>query len=322
MAIELLENQSKEGKLRLLIRKLDFLTLQSRTKIAILFPCINGRLDRFMRKHLKMLLVSLVALLSLSTATSTVFVNAEDKEPLLVGMEAAYPPYNWTQSDDSNDAVAIQNSPDFANGYDVQIARKIGEALGREVMIVKTEWEGLLPALQSGKIDIIIAGMSPTEERAKVIDFSDPYYHIQFAMVMLKDSAYAEAKSISDFADAKVTGQLGTLHYALLEQLEGANIQQAMDAFPVMRVALQSKRIDAYVSEIPEAISATNALADFTYVVLDPSFDVPEADATISVGLKIDNPLLEEINKVLAEISDEEREEIMEKAINTQPGAN
>src|SRR5699024_11339513 len=73
---------------------------------------LHDALPIFMRKDLKMLLVSLVALLSLSTATSTVFVNAEDKEPLLVGMEAAYPPYNWTQSDDSNDAVAIQNSPD------------------------------------------------------------------------------------------------------------------------------------------------------------------------------------------------------------------
>ena len=275
-----------------------------------------------MRKHLRMLLVSLVALLSLSATMPTVFVNAQDNDPLLVGMEAAYPPYNWTQSDDSNDAVTIQNSPDFANGYDVQIARKIGEALGREVVIVKTEWEGLLPALQSGKIDMIIAGMSPTEERAKVIDFSDPYYSIQFAMVMLKDSPFAEAKTISDFSGAKVTGQLGTLHYALLEQLEGADVQQAMDAFPVMRVALQSKRIDAYVSEIPEAISATNALEDFAYVLLDPSFDVPEADATISVGVKKDSPLLEDINKALAEISDEEREEIMEKAINTQPGAN
>ena len=172
-----------------------------------------------MRKHLKLLLVSLVALLSVSTSLSTVSVKAQAEEPLFVGMEAAYPPYNWTQSDDSNDAVTIQNSPDFANGYDVQIARKIGEALGREVVIVKTEWEGLLPALQAGKIDMIIAGMSPTEERAKVIDFSDAYYHIQFAMVMLKDSAFAEAKSIKDFAEAKVTGQLGTLHYALLDQL-------------------------------------------------------------------------------------------------------
>ncbi len=275
-----------------------------------------------MRKHLRMLLVSLVALLSLSTIMPTVFVNAQDNEPLLVGMEAAYPPYNWTQSDDSNDAVAIQNSPEFANGYDVQIARKIGEALGREVKVVKTEWEGLLPALQAGKIDIIIAGMSPTEERAKVIDFSDPYYSIQFAMVMLKDSKFAGAKSISDFADAKVTGQIGTLHYALLEQLEGADIQQAMDAFSVMRVSLQSKRIDAYVSEIPEAVSATNALQDFTYVLLDPSFDVPESDAIISVGMMKGSPLLEEINKALAEISDEERETIMEDAINEQPGAN
>lgn len=284
-----------------------------------------------MRKTLRLLLLSIVALFLVACGaetspteetTVTDTTETENEEgPLLVGMEAAYPPYNWTQSDDSNDAVAIENSQDYANGYDVQIARLVGEAMGREVIIVKTEWEGLLPALQSGKIDIIVAGMSPTEERAKVIDFSDPYYNLQFAMVMMADSDFADSTSLDDFADARVTGQLGTLHYALLDQLTDADIQQAMRSFPVMRVALQSGRLDAYVSEIPEAISATNAISDFKYVELDPSFEVSTEDATISIGVKKDSPLLEQINEALSGISQEQREEIMEAAIENQPAA-
>ena len=284
-----------------------------------------------MRKILRLLLLSIVALFLVACGaetspteetTVTDTTETENEEgPLLVGMEAAYPPYNWTQSDDSNDAVAIENSQDYANGYDVQIARLVGEAMGREVIIVKTEWEGLLPALQSGKIDIIVAGMSPTEERAKVIDFSDPYYNLQFAMVMMADSDFADSTSLDDFADARVTGQLGTLHYALLDQLTDADIQQAMRSFPVMRVALQSGRLDAYVSEIPEAISATNAISDFKYVELDPSFEVSAEDATISIGVKKDSPLLEQINEALSGISQEQREEIMEAAIENQPAA-
>lgn len=119
-------------------------------------------LKKFRAILLLIISIFLVACSQEETMTST-------KPPLLVGMEAGYPPYNWTQSNNSNDAVRIQDSQDYANGYDVQIARKIGEALDREIIIVKTEWEGLLPAIQSEKIDLIIAGMSPTPDRKEVI---------------------------------------------------------------------------------------------------------------------------------------------------------
>ena len=98
------------------------------------------------------------------------------KDTFKVGLEAAYPPFNWTQLDDSNGAVPIDGSKEFAGGYDVEIAKQIADGLGKELVIVKTEWDGLLPSLLSGKIDAIIAGMSPTEDRKKSIDFSDNYY--------------------------------------------------------------------------------------------------------------------------------------------------
>ena len=98
--------------------------------------------------------------------------SAQADEYLRVGMEAAYAPFNWTQDDNSNGAVPIEGTKQYANGYDVQIAKKIAEAQGKKPLVVKTAWTGLIPALTSGKIDMIIAGMSPTAERRQEIDFS------------------------------------------------------------------------------------------------------------------------------------------------------
>lgn len=243
------------------------------------------------------------------------------EEPLLIGMEAAYPPYNWTQDTDENNAIPIQESEQFANGYDVQIASRVGEALGREVVAVKTDWNGIIPALQSGKADLIIAGMTPTPERAEVVQFSDPYYDVQFAMITRADSEYADATTLEDFEGARVTGQVGTLNYDLLDQIPGAEIHQAMDDFSAMRVALEAGRIDAYITEYPEAVSATNAIDALTYIVPEPSFEVPEGVAAhLAIGGRPDDTeLIEQVNEVLAGISDEERQTLMDEAIANQP---
>lgn len=255
-----------------------------------------------------------IILASCSNATTN------SNPPLLVGMEANYPPYNWTQPTDANGAVPIQGSNEYANGYDVQIAKIIAEALDREVIVVKTEWEGLLPAVQSDKIDVIIAGMSPTAQRQEVIDFTQAYYESQFALVVRSDSEYAQATSLDDFSGAVVTGQLGTLHYDLLEQIPDATIEQAMKSFSAMRVALQSGRIDAYISEIPEAVSATNAIEEFTYIVPNPAFDVEPEDKLVGIGVKKgQEEFLAQLNEIISTISVEQQNELMDKAIEQQP---
>src|SRR5699024_9728245 len=100
--------------------------------------------------------------------------------------------------------------------YDVQIAKIIGKKLHRKVVVEKTEWDGLLPALTSGKIDLIIAGMSPTAERRKAINFSEPYRKSTFVVITNKDGKFAQAKGLNDFKGAKLTAQQGTLHYDLI----------------------------------------------------------------------------------------------------------
>lgn len=238
-----------------------------------------------------------------------------------VGLEAGYAPFNWTQMDDSNGAVKIDGSSEFAGGYDVEIAKRIAESLGRDLVIVKTEWDGLVPALTSGKIDAIIAGMSPTAERKETIDFSDNYYKSNLVMVVKKGSKYEGATSIQDFKGAKVTAQLNTFHYSVIPQIEGVEQQPALDNFPAMRVALESGVIDGYVSERPEAVSAAAANPNFVMVEFKDGFQTSEDDTAIAVGVQKGSELTQKINEALTGISEDERTQIMDEAIKNQPAA-
>lgn len=274
----------------------------------------------------------LILLLALSLIGAMLLVGCENSSPsentgkeesdvFRVGLEAAYPPFNWTQMDDSNGAVKIDGSSEYAGGYDVEIAKRIAEGLGKELVIVKIEWDGLIPALESDKIDAIIAGMSPTAERAKAIDFSDNYYKSDLVMVVRKGGPYENATSLKDFKGAKITAQLNTFHYEAIDQIEGVDKLTAMDNFPAMRVALESGMIDGYVSERPEGISATAANDNFTMIEFTDGFVTSDDDTAVAVGLKKGSPLTEKISEILAQISEEERQNIMDDAIRNQPAA-
>ena len=231
-----------------------------------------------MKKRISLLLVMVMSLAMMLTGCSSSnnassnassgSSSSNSDDEFRVGTECGYAPFNWTQSDDSNGGVKIQGNDEYAGGYDVQIAQKIADGLGKKLVIVKTEWDGLVPAVQSGKIDAIIAGMSPTAERKKTIDFTDVYYTSDLVMVVKKGGKYENATKLSDFKGATITGQLNTFHYTVIDQIEGAKKDTAMDNFPAMRVALESGKIDGYVSERPEGVSATAANDNFAMVEL------------------------------------------------------
>lgn len=238
-----------------------------------------------------------------------------------VGMECAYAPFNWTQVDDSNGAVALSDGT-YAGGYDVEIAKRVAESLGKELEIVKTEWDGLPPSLTSGKVDAVIAGMTNTAERRETLDFTDNYYTSDLVIVVQKDGPYAAATSLADFSGAKVTGQLGTLHYDVIDQIPDVEKQQAMKDFPTMVASLSSGAIDGYVSERPGARSAIEANPNLTYVEFaeGSGFDYDGNDVSVAIALKKGNAELQAaINEALAGISEEDRESLMIDALNNQP---
>ena len=265
---------------------------------------------------MKKLFLSLFALLLLSFG----FANrAQADEYLRIGMEAAYAPFNWTQDDDKNGAVKIEGTNQYANGYDVQIAKQVAKALGKKPLVVKTSWNGLIPALTSGKLDMIIAGMSPTAERKKEIAFSNSYYTSEPVVLVNKDGSYANAKTLKDFKGAKITSQQGVYLYNLISQLTGAKQETAMGDFAQMRQALESGVIDGYISERPEALTAESANSKFKMIQFKKGFDVNEEDATIAIGMRKNDKRLEQVNAAITKISAKDQVALMDKMIQNQP---
>lgn len=119
-----------------------------------------------------------LALQSTNTSTSN--------GTLKIAMECNYQPYNWTQTTDANGAIKIANAAGYANGYDVQVAAYIAAELGMSLEIYAYEWDSLIPAVQSGNVDGIVAGMSPTAERKEQIDFSDCYWTSNLVIIIKK----------------------------------------------------------------------------------------------------------------------------------------
>lgn len=238
-----------------------------------------------------------------------------------VGMEAGYAPFNWFQKDDKNGAIKIEGG--YVGGYDVEIAKLIAKKLNKDLVIVQSDWDSLLgPALNSNKVDLVIAGMSPTDERKKNIDFTSSYYSSNLVIVTRKDSKFVNAKSINEFKGAKLTGQLNTFHYEVIDQIDGVIKETASDNFNTMLVSLISGKIDGYISERPGAISASLSNSNITFVEFDENsgFSYKKNEVDVAIGLKKGNEELKnEVEKALSEIDIETRENLMEAAIKNQP---
>lgn len=254
----------------------------------------------------------------------TVPTAAEETKTLRVAMECSYAPYNWTQPDDANGAVPIADSPDYAYGYDVMMAKHIAEELGYELEIVKLDWDSLIPAVQSGNVDCVIAGQSITSERLESVDFTVPYYYASIITLVKADSKYAEAQGISDLAGATCTSQMNTIWYdKCLPQIPDANILPAQDSAPAMTMALKSGGYDLVVTDMPTGTAA--CASDASLKLLDFSgseddFQVSEEDINIGISLQKGNTeLTDAINSVLSQMTVDDFNSMMDEAISVQP---
>lgn len=273
-----------------------------------------------MTKRFIALVLAMVMCLGFAACGST----EKDDNVLRVAMECAYAPYNWSQSDDSNGAVKIAGTNDYAYGYDVMMAKLIAESMGKELEIVKLDWDSLVPAVMSGDVDLVIAGQSITAERLEVVDFSEPYFYASIVTLTKADSAYASATSVADLAGATCTSQLGTIWYDIcLPQIPNANILTAQETAPAMLVALNSGAVDLVVTDMPTALAATAVYSDM--VLLDftgtpGEFEVSEEEINLGISIKKGNTeLLNAVNAVLATLTVEDYEAMMAEAISVQP---
>ena len=265
---------------------------------------------------LSVLTASLVLLSACNTHS-----NGSSQDKLVVGLECAYIPFNFTQQTDKNGAVKISNADGYANGYDVLIAKRIADALGKELVIVKTEWDSLVPGVSAGTLDLVIAGMSPTAERRESIDFSEAYYESNLVIVVRQDGNYVNAQNLDDFNGAKIVAQQGTFHDKVLQEqavYHGITAGTPMATFPEMTIALNAKTIDGYVAEEPGAIADCAANENLTYVHLlnnDTGFDASAEDTQIAIGMRYGFEHKDAINNILLNLSSEDMLAIMQEAV-------
>ena len=276
----------------------------------------------------KLITFTAVVLLSLSfvfaggSKEST--TSSDGTKTLRVAMECGYAPYNWTQTTDANGAVKISGSSDYAYGYDVMMAKYIAEQLGYNLEIVKLDWESLVPAVQSGTVDCVIAGQSITSDRLQMVDFTTPYYYASIICLVDKDSKYASAKGVHDLAGATVTSQQNTVWYNVcLPQIPDANILPAQESAPAMLVALSAGRVDLVCTDMPTGQAALVAYPNFRLLDFsgtDDDFKVSQEEINIGISVSKKNPELKEaINSVLATLTVDDFNRMMNEAIAVQP---
>jgi putative lysine transport system substrate-binding protein len=256
-----------------------------------------------------------VALLGLASCGMS---SSSEATSIRVGMECAYVPYNWEEGNASKDNAPIENHSGFyADGYDVQIAKKLGEGMGKEVVFVKISWDGLMAALNQGQIDLIVSGMLDSPEHKQAADFSDTYAvsKTEYTILVKADGKYAAASKLSDFSGASILGQKGTRLDTVIDQIPGVDHVSPVDTIPAMLdrllkgtvdgIVINAETVAVYVGQYPELKGV--AFAEGSGFVLDFS--------GICVGIrKGEAALKESVNSALAGISGAERESLFDGA--------
>ena len=264
-----------------------------------------------------------------AAATAAAVASGVEDGVLTIAMECAYAPYNWTQTDDSNGAVPISNVPgSYANGYDVMIGKKLCEANGWELEVIQSDWDSLVPGVQTGTFDAVIAGQSMTAERSEQVDFAGPYFYATIVCVTKSDSKYAGATGIADLAGASCTAQLATIWYdQCLPQIDGAVIQSAAETAPAMLMALETDMVDFICTDMPTAQGAVAAYPDMTILDFsgtsgDFQFTDEERAENVNIGISLmkgNTTLRDLINSVLSTMTADEFNALMAQAQSVQP---
>ena len=238
-----------------------------------------------------------------------------------VGMECAYAPSNWQETSATENNVPVENVPGaYAEGYDVQFARIIAEKLGLRLVIVKLDWDGLIPALNQGQIDAIIAGMSDTEERRQAINFSSAYHRETYGIIDNKDSKFAGAKDIQDFSGASLQGQKDTVFDTVIDQIEGVDHLPAAATVPDMVARLQQGACDGIVVNVEGTRHYLKTNPSFALVTFDEGHGFATTTPNICVGLrKADEALLTWGTEAVDGVDQQTRDAMWDAAVEAQP---
>ncbi|HCY6632922.1 TPA: ABC transporter permease subunit [Staphylococcus aureus] len=249
-------------------------------------------------------LIRFILVLGLLISSAMVYINPtahaeqnqtwekiKERGELRVGLSADYAPMEFEHT--------VNGKTEYA-GVDIDLAKKIVKDNNLKLKIVNMSFDSLLGALKTGKIDIIISGMTSTPERKKQVDFSDSYMMTKNIMLVKKDKV-SEYKDIKDFNNKKVGAQKGTEQEKIAQtEIENASIT-SLSRLPDVILALKSGKVEGAVVEKPvaEAYLKQNPKLGISNV----KFNEEEKDTVIAVPK--DSPkLLSQINKTIKEVKD------------------
>lgn len=216
----------------------------------------------------------------------------QDKGKVVVGMSADYAPYEFHYID--------ENGKDVIGGFDVDIANEIASKLGVELVIQEMDFDALVTALPAGKVDLVISGMNPTEERAKVVDFSEVYYNSQHG-ILVRAEDVDKYKTFADLEGAKVGAQLGSTQEQIAKnEIPNADLQLLANVNNLI-LELKSGKVDAIIMEKPVAQMAVKSNPELA--VGEPTYEEESGGNAVGVA-KGNEELLAKVNEVIRELNE------------------
>lgn len=228
---------------------------------------------------------------SAATAGSSALQEIKDSGKLVIGTCADYPPYEWHLIKDGKDEII---------GFDIDIAQAIADELGVELEIKDMDFDGLIPALSTGKIDMIIAGMNPTEERKQSVDFTDIYYTQKDALVIKSEDA-ENIQSENDLKKASLATQKATIQETyLLENFPDAALQ-SVPKWNTAILSLVTGKVDAVlmVETVAKQYVEQNEGLEIA------GFDVASTPNESAIAVAKDNKdFLDAVNDILDEMKE------------------
>ncbi|WML36714.1 ABC transporter substrate-binding protein [Clostridium sp. OS1-26] len=190
---------------------------------------------------------------------------------LVLGTSADYPPYEFHKAANGKDEIV---------GFDVEVAKQIAKDMGVQLEIKDMKFDGLLAALDQGNVDIVVAGMTPTEERKKNVDFSKVYY-TAVQTVIVKASDKDKIKSIDDLKGKKVGVQKGAIQEEIAKKQMPNSEAVALGKISDLVLALKNNRVDAVIVELPVATSNVNANKDL--VISNIKLQTEESGSAVAI---------------------------------------
>lgn len=239
-----------------------------------------------------LLIISTVLAFSGCTQKESRLAAIKQNGKVIVGTSADFPPYEFHKEINNKDEIV---------GFDISIAKEIAKDLGVELEIKDMNFDGLLAALQAGKVDFVIAGMTPTEERKEKVDFSKVYYTaVQGIVVRAEDKD--EIKSLEDLKWKVVGAQKGSIQEGIAkEQIPGSKIK-ALGKVSDLILQLKNNKIDALIVE--ESVGKAYISKNKNLVLLDIKIKTEDNGSAVAVK-KGNTDLLEAINKTLDRLTND-----------------